>query len=82
MCHTQAQAIRSRLEALCRELQKSNKAILEENKQIQEAELKKREQLSKQFQGTINDITKRLEADEQVRVCLHVRGGEREALSM
>jgi hypothetical protein len=41
---------------------------MDESKRTQEAELKKREQLSKQFQGTINDITTRLEADEQVSV--------------
>jgi len=72
----QAQAVRGRLETLCRELQKSNRAITEENKRIQEAELKKREQLSLQFQGTINEITSRLEADEQVQNQFRVCGGQ------
>jgi len=60
-------AVRSKLETLCRELQRQNRAVADESKRAQEAELKKREQLSKQFQGTINEISSRLEADEQAK---------------
>jgi hypothetical protein len=46
--------VRARLEALCRGLQDSNRAIKEESKLAQEAEMRKRAELSKQFQvGTL-----------------------------
>ncbi|ETW08884.1 hypothetical protein, variant [Aphanomyces invadans] len=54
-------ATKGKLESLCRELQKQNKAIIAESRRIAEDENKKRQQLSQQFQTTIEDVSKKME---------------------
>lgn len=48
---------KSKLESLCRELQKQNKIIKEEIQRRADEEDRKRRELSQKFQVTINDIT-------------------------
>ncbi|XP_044740948.1 alpha-taxilin [Chrysoperla carnea] len=48
--------INSRLENLCRELQKQNKSIKEETSQRMKDEEEKRKEVSNRFQATINEI--------------------------
>lgn len=48
---------KSKLESLCRELQKHNKQIKEEAQSQADEEDRKRKELSQKFQSTINDIT-------------------------
>lgn len=62
--------VRSKLEALCRELQAQNKAVLAESKQIADVERQKREQLSDRFLSSIKDVERRLgeQGDSQLKV--------------
>mmetsp|Transcript_14421 Transcript_14421/g.34149 ORF Transcript_14421/g.34149 Transcript_14421/m.34149 type:complete len:294 (-) Transcript_14421:133-1014(-) len=46
---------------LCRELQKQNKQVAEESRQVAEAEQQKRQEMSDKFGETVKDITKRLD---------------------
>ncbi|XP_071448941.1 beta-taxilin-like isoform X2 [Hetaerina americana] len=55
--HSKAVLSRSRLESLCRELQRQNKAIKEESLQKVREEEEKRKEVSTKFQGTLNEIT-------------------------
>lgn len=48
---------KTKLESLCRELQKQNKVIKEEIQKRSDEEDRKRRELSQKFQSTINDIT-------------------------
>ncbi|XP_065057994.1 gamma-taxilin-like isoform X2 [Rhopilema esculentum] len=48
---------KTKLESLCRELQKQNKVIKEEIQRRADEEDRKRRELSQKFQSTINDIT-------------------------
>ncbi|RHY06099.1 hypothetical protein DYB36_007132 [Aphanomyces astaci] len=52
---------KGKLESLCRELQKQNKTIISESRRIAEEEDRKRQQLSQQFQTTIEDVSKKME---------------------
>jgi len=55
--HNKILMTKSKLESLCRELQKHNKQIKEEAQAQTEEEDRKRKELSQKFQSTINDIT-------------------------
>lgn len=57
---------KSKLESLCRELQKHNKQIKEETQRRAEEEDRKRKELSQKFQSTISDITSQM-ADNHKR---------------
>eukprot|EP00741_Cyanophora_paradoxa_P017349 tig00020961_g16759.t1 len=65
---TKSNAIKSKLETLCRELQKNNKIILEESKRVALDEATKRQELSKKFHDTIKDITQKLEEQGEERM--------------
>ena len=54
---------KSKLENLCRELQKQNKSILAESKRSIETESTKRQELADNFNSTISDISAKI--DEQ-----------------
>eukprot|EP00160_Parvularia_atlantis_P003094 Unigene12576_Nuclearia_a/m.38197 Unigene12576_Nuclearia_a/g.38197 ORF Unigene12576_Nuclearia_a/g.38197 Unigene12576_Nuclearia_a/m.38197 type:complete len:436 (-) Unigene12576_Nuclearia_a:8-1315(-) len=58
-------AMKTRLESLCRELQKENKRIKEESRAMIQAEQAKREELSAQFQKAITEIKAKMEDGEQ-----------------
>jgi len=55
--HNKLMMTKSKLESLCRELQKHNKQIKDEAQAQTEEEDRKRKELSAKFQSTINDIT-------------------------
>nr|XP_018908655.1 PREDICTED: alpha-taxilin-like [Bemisia tabaci]XP_018908656.1 PREDICTED: alpha-taxilin-like [Bemisia tabaci] len=55
--HSKAILTRSRLESLCRELQKQNKAIKEESIAKMREEEEKRTEISQKFQNTLSEIT-------------------------
>ena len=57
---------KGKLESLCRELQKHNKAIKEETQRRADEEDRKRKELSQKFQATISDITQQM-ADNHKR---------------
>ena len=59
----QANAMRDKLEMLCRELQKQNRTVLEESKRVAQEEHEKRQQLSDKFQSTIEEVSKKMEND-------------------
>eukprot|EP00850_Spirogloea_muscicola_P004408 SM000019S04952 [mRNA] locus=s19:143202:146726:- [translate_table: standard] len=62
-------AVRQKLESLCRELQRQNKAVIDESKRVALDEQHKRQELSAKFHTTIKDITSKLEdqSDERIR---------------
>ncbi|KAG5463459.1 MAG: myosin-like coiled-coil protein-domain-containing protein, partial [Olpidium bornovanus] len=62
-----ALSVKAKLESLCRQLQRENKRIKEESKQLASAELQKREELSNKFERTISDIKSKMEADTDER---------------
>ncbi|PSN39142.1 hypothetical protein C0J52_22769 [Blattella germanica] len=55
--HSKAVLTRSRLESLCRELQRQNKAIKDESLLKIREEEEKRKEVSAKFQSTLNEIT-------------------------
>mmetsp|Transcript_32112 Transcript_32112/g.44518 ORF Transcript_32112/g.44518 Transcript_32112/m.44518 type:complete len:411 (+) Transcript_32112:80-1312(+) len=60
-------ALKGKLEALCRELQKQNKLIQDESKRASQDEQAKREELSTRFQETVTEINTRLESQGEDR---------------
>ncbi|KAL2635705.1 hypothetical protein R1flu_007184 [Riccia fluitans] len=66
---TKSTALRQKLESLCRELQRQNKMLLDDNKRVASEEEQKRLELSGKFQNTVKDITSRLEkqGDERLK---------------
>lgn len=52
----QVNALRSKLELLCKELQKQNKLVSAESKRVGDEEDAKRKELSERFSVTIADI--------------------------
>ncbi|XP_022089846.1 alpha-taxilin-like isoform X2 [Acanthaster planci] len=59
--HGRAVLAKSKLESLCRELQRHNKTIKEESLQRSKEEEEKRKEVSAKFQQTINDITTQMQ---------------------
>ncbi|KAK3238986.1 hypothetical protein CYMTET_51055 [Cymbomonas tetramitiformis] len=64
---SRSQAVRGKLETLCRELQKQNKLIQEESQKAAVEEQAKRQELSSRFQDTVTEINSRLEAQGEER---------------
>lgn len=56
---------KSKLESLCRELQRHNKAVAEESRQYQREEEERRREVSSKFQSTINDISVKMQEHHQ-----------------
>lgn len=56
---------KSKLESLCRELQRHSKAVTEESKLRQREEEERRKEVSSKFQSTINDITVKMQEHHQ-----------------
>jgi len=67
---SKANKIKSKMEHLCRELQKQNKLIIEESKKATEEEQSKRQELSKKFHETIQQISTKMEEQGEERVKL------------
>ncbi|KAH8953144.1 hypothetical protein BDL97_08G008000 [Sphagnum fallax] len=65
---TKVSALRQKLESLCRELQRQNKILLDENKRVSTEEQQKRQELSTKFHNTIKDITSKLEEQGDERL--------------
>ncbi|XP_044236820.1 gamma-taxilin-like isoform X3 [Ursus arctos] len=59
--HSKAVLARSKLESLCRELQRHNKALKEENTQQAQEEEEHRKEATARFQFTLNEIQAQLE---------------------
>ncbi|KPP59062.1 hypothetical protein Z043_123060 [Scleropages formosus] len=63
--HNRAVLARSKLEGLCRELQRHNKALKEESAQRCREEEQKREEISVHFQNTLTDIQAQIEQQNE-----------------
>ena len=61
-------AVKSKLETLCKELQKQNKNVLEQSKQISTDEQRKRQELSEKFSETIKDVQNKIANHDEDRV--------------
>jgi len=56
-----SEALREKLQTLCRELQKQNKHVADESKRLAAEEQEKRQQQSEKFGATVKDISTRLD---------------------
>merc|ERR1719399_1386767 len=65
---TKTVAVKTKLETLCKELQKQQKAIAAENTRIVEAESENRKKLQANFNETIEDIKKKMEVEGEARI--------------
>jgi len=65
---TKLSAVKGKLETLCRELQKQNKAVLDDSRRVAEEEQAKRAELSAKFQDTIKDVSAKLDAQGEDRI--------------
>jgi len=68
---TKVNSIKSKLETLCRELQKQNKASQEDSKRMAEEEKVRRSDLSKKFHEKIQEISKKMEEQGEERIKLY-----------
>nr|KAG5708926.1 hypothetical protein BaRGS_009335 [Batillaria attramentaria] len=68
--HTKAVIAKSKLESLCRELQKHNKLIKEESLQRAKEEDEKRKEISARFQATIGEIQTQMTDNHEKNVKL------------
>ena len=59
--------MKKKLEALCKELQKQNRNVLDQSKQASEEETKKRQELSDRFNDTIKDVQGKISNQEEER---------------
>jgi chromosome segregation ATPase len=59
--NSKTEAMRDKLQDLCRELQKKNKQLAEESHRLIESELSKRKEMSNGFSSSIQDISMKLE---------------------
>jgi len=66
--HIKIAGVKTKLETLCRELQKQNKAVMDDSKRVQTEEHAKRSELSAKFQDTIKDVSTKLDAQGEDRV--------------
>ena len=66
--HSKMAGVKTKLETLCRELQKQNKAVMDDSKRVQEEEHAKRQELSAKFQDTIKDVSTKLDAQGEDRI--------------
>lgn len=60
---TKTNTMKGKLENLCRELQKQNKAVVEDSKRIANEEHKKREEMAKKFQSTMREYTSKVDEE-------------------
>jgi len=60
--------VKTKLETLCRELQKHNKAVVGDSKRVQEEEQAKRSELHAKFQDTIKDVSEKLDMQGEDRI--------------
>uniref|UniRef100_UPI00398E9796 alpha-taxilin n=1 Tax=Pristiophorus japonicus TaxID=55135 RepID=UPI00398E9796 len=69
--HSRAVLARSKLESLCRELQRHNKTLKEESLQRSREEEEKRKEVTKHFQDTLLDIQAQIDQHSQrnVKLC-------------
>ncbi|XP_072121878.1 uncharacterized protein [Mobula birostris] len=74
--HTRAILARSKLESLCRELQRHNKTLKEESLQRAREEEEKRKEVTKHFQDTLADIQSQIDQHTQRNVKLHEENTE------
>ncbi|XP_066556888.1 beta-taxilin isoform X1 [Amia ocellicauda] len=70
--HSRAVLARSKLESLCRELQRHNKTLKEETFQRCREDEEKRKEITTHFQSTLNDIQVQIEqhSDRNNKLCL------------
>jgi hypothetical protein len=59
--------VKKKLETLCKELQKQNKNVLDQSKQISAEEHKKRQELNDKFSDTIKDIQDKIANHDEER---------------
>nr|XP_009930258.1 PREDICTED: beta-taxilin [Opisthocomus hoazin] len=69
--HSRAILARSKLESLCRELQRHNKNLKEETIQRAREEGEKRKEIANHFQGMLSDIEAQLEQQSERNTKLH-----------
>uniref|UniRef100_H0WHE8 Taxilin beta n=1 Tax=Otolemur garnettii TaxID=30611 RepID=H0WHE8_OTOGA len=69
--HSRAVLARSKLESLCRELQRHNKTLKEETLQRAREEEEKRKEITSHFQGTLTDIQAQIEqqSERNMKLC-------------
>jgi hypothetical protein len=60
-------AVKKKLETLCKELQKQNKTVLDQSKQTTEEEQQKRKELSDRFSETIKDVQDKIASHDEER---------------
>ncbi len=60
-------AVKKKLETLCKELQKQNKTVLDQSKQTTEEEQQKRKELSDRFSETIKDVQEKIASHDEER---------------
>lgn len=65
---TKLSAVKGKLETLCRELQKQNKAVMDDSKRVAEEEQAKRTELNSKFQDTIKDVSAKLDSQGEDRI--------------
>ncbi|KAK7866043.1 hypothetical protein R5R35_008555 [Gryllus longicercus] len=69
--HSKAVLTRSRLESLCRELQRQNKAVKDESLLKIREEEEKRKEVSAKFQSTLADVTSLMQQNNEKNSKLH-----------
>eukprot|EP00195_Chlamydomonas_chlamydogama_P002600 CAMPEP_0202917346 /NCGR_PEP_ID=MMETSP1392-20130828/70782_1 /ASSEMBLY_ACC=CAM_ASM_000868 /TAXON_ID=225041 /ORGANISM="Chlamydomonas chlamydogama, Strain SAG 11-48b" /LENGTH=499 /DNA_ID=CAMNT_0049610073 /DNA_START=34 /DNA_END=1533 /DNA_ORIENTATION=+ len=63
-----ANALRDKLEELCRQLQKENREVVEESKRRCEDEMKHRQALQTKFSAALNDVAVKMDQQHEERV--------------
>lgn len=74
--HNRTVLVKSRLENLCRELQRQNKAVKEESLSRIKEEEERRREIANKFQSTLNEIMQFVQENQQKNVLLKVENGE------
>jgi len=60
-------AVKGKLEKLCKELQKQNKNVMDQSKQVTNDESEKRKELSEKFSATIKDVQDKISNHDEER---------------
>lgn len=74
--HSKAILARSKLESLCRELQRHNRTLKEDGMQRARVEEEKRKEVTSHFQVTLNDIQAQMEQHNERNASLRQENGE------
>uniref|UniRef100_H3CV54 Taxilin alpha n=1 Tax=Tetraodon nigroviridis TaxID=99883 RepID=H3CV54_TETNG len=74
--HSKAILARSKLESLCRELQRHNRTLKDEGVQRTRLEEEKRKEVTAHFQSTLNDIQTQMEQHNERNASLRHENGE------